>query len=278
MFFFLSSSSIWPEREVAYNALALGVLRHFIGDGHGDQPREHPTGLAARRANQAPAIGARARAFEAGSAPRRRPPRRARSWKVPASLPAAAAASASAAGEPWPISWAPFRRSFGLLRCRRDQRLPRCLGARQHDGLQYIEFLALLELQKTGRRNHRLRVNVERSVGGGDSLRRQLGGVRGQLAQRVHVPRGEQLTLVGPSLDPPRGTHSQETAADLENLQAVAMLHSRNRGRLKRNVASNLQYGGTNERFTHRLRARRPFRTAGEQQQNGCQAYLCYGT
>ena len=74
-------------------------------------------------------------------------------------------------------------------------------------------------------------MNVERRVGGGDSLGGQFGGVRGQLAQRVHVPGGEQLTLVGPSLDSPWGTHSQEAAADLENLQAVAML-DRGNGRM----------------------------------------------
>ena len=121
-------------------------------------------------------------------------------------------------------------------------------------------------------------MNIQRRVGGGDSLGGQFGRVRGQLAERVHVPGGEQLTLVGPSLGSAGGAHSQEAAAHLQNFQAVAMLDRGNGGRLKRNIASDLQDGGTNEGLADRLCARRSFRTAEKQEQNGCRAYLCYGT
>ena len=40
-------------------------------------------------------------------------------------------------------------------------------------------------------------------------------------------------------------------------------------GRLKGNVAADLEDGGTNEGFADRLRARRSFGTAAEQEQNG---------
>ena len=66
MFFFLSSSSMRSERKIADDALALGVLRHFIGDGHGDQAREHPAGLSGRSADQAPAIDVRGASFWGG--------------------------------------------------------------------------------------------------------------------------------------------------------------------------------------------------------------------
>src|ERR1039457_7210735 len=46
------------EREIADDPLALGVLRHVVGDGHGDEAREGPTGLAGGSADEAPAIGA----------------------------------------------------------------------------------------------------------------------------------------------------------------------------------------------------------------------------
>ena len=114
-------------------------------------------------------------------------------------------------------------------------------------------------------------MNIERRVGGSDPLGGQFGGVRGQLAQRVHVPGGQQLALVGPSLDTARGAYSQEAPAHLENFQAVAMLDGGNGGRLKRNVAADLQDGGTDEGFADRLRARRTFGTAGKHEQNGCQ-------
>src|ERR1019366_5284281 len=40
--------AVWnfAEREIADDALALGVLRHVVGDGHGDEAREDPPGLA----------------------------------------------------------------------------------------------------------------------------------------------------------------------------------------------------------------------------------------
>lgn len=46
------------EREIANDALTLGVLRDIVGNGHGDEAREHPTGLSGGGADEAPAIGA----------------------------------------------------------------------------------------------------------------------------------------------------------------------------------------------------------------------------
>ena len=56
------------------------------------------------------------------------------------------------------------------------------------------------------------------------------------------------------------------------------MLDGGNDGGLKGNIATDLEGGGTNEGFTDRLRARRSFGTATEQEQSGCHAYYCYGT
>src|ERR1035437_8691140 len=105
-------------------------------------------------------------------------------------------------------------------------------------------------------------MNVERRVGGGDSLGGQFGGVRRQLAERVHVPGGEQLPLVGPSHGAAGGAYPEEAAAGLENFQTVAVLDGGDGGRLKGNVGADLEDGGTNEGFADRLRARRSFRTA----------------
>src|ERR1035438_475276 len=123
-----------------------------------------------------------------------------------------------------------------------------------------------------------LGVNVEGRIGGGDALGWQFGGVRGQRAESVHVPGGEQLTLVGPSLGAAGGAHAEEAAAGLENFQTVAMLDGGYCRRLQGNVATDLEGGGTNEGFADRLCARRCFRTAAEQEQSGYHAYLCYGT
>ena len=98
-----------------------------------------------------------------------------------------------------------LRRQFGLLGRGRNQRFARRIGARQQERLQDVEFLILLELQETRRGNYRLGMDVERRVGGADSLRGQFGGLDGQFAQGVHVRGGEQLTLVGPSFDAARG-------------------------------------------------------------------------
>ena len=57
MFFFFSSSC-GPSGNSS-RSLAFGVLCHFIRDGHRNQPRQHPAGLSARSAYQAPAIGSR---------------------------------------------------------------------------------------------------------------------------------------------------------------------------------------------------------------------------
>ena len=97
-------------------------------------------------------------------------------------------------------------------------------------------------------------------------------------SRALHVPGGEQLALFGPAFRAIGCAHSQKRTALLENLQAVAMLDGGNGGRLKRNVTAYLQDGGTNERLTDRLCARRSFGTAEDQEQNGYEAYLCYGT
>ena len=121
-------------------------------------------------------------------------------------------------------------------------------------------------------------MNIERRVGGGDSLGGQFGGVRGQLAERVHVRGGQQLALVGPSFGAAGGAYAEEAAAGLENLQTVAMLDGGDSGRLKGDVAADLEDGGTNEGFADRLRARRSFGTAAEHEQSEAMLTLCYGT
>ena len=47
------------------------------------------------------------------------------------------------------------------------------------------------------------------------------------------------------------------------------MLDRGNGGRLKGNIAADLQDGGADEGFADRLRARRTFGTAAKQEQNG---------
>jgi hypothetical protein len=56
------------------------------------------------------------------------------------------------------------------------------------------------------------------------------------------------------------------------------MLNGGDGGRLKGNVAADLEEGGTNEGFANRLRTRRSLGTAEQQEQSGCPAYLRYGT
>ncbi len=112
-------------------------------------------------------------------------------------------------------------------------------------------------------------MDVERRVGGGDSLRRHFGGARGEFAQGSHVGSGEQLAFVGPTFGAVRGADAQEAALGLEDFEAVAVFDGSDDRRLERNIAANFQYRGTDEGLANGSCGRRTFGTPAEKQQQG---------
>jgi hypothetical protein len=49
------------QRKIRHDAVALGILRHFVGDRHSQAAREHPAGLPVGRPHQAPIVGCHGR-------------------------------------------------------------------------------------------------------------------------------------------------------------------------------------------------------------------------
>src|ERR1035438_9318446 len=238
----------FAEREIADDPLAFGVLRYVVGDRHGDEAREGPTGLAGGSADEAPAIGA------------------GRQFLGRKFLGVGVGFVALGLGEFQPVGWRSGwlrhgrrrnrrllhfldRKSLGLLGSGWDQGLARRVGTRQHDGLQHVKLLVFLKLQETGGGKHGLGDRKSTRLNSSHSLGWQSGGARVQLAQRVHVAGGEQLALIGPPLGAAGGPYAEETAAGLEDCQTVAMLNGGDGGRLKGNVAADLEDGGTYEGF-----------------------------
>ena len=90
----------------------------------------------------------------------------------------------------------------------------------------------------------RLAVHIQSLEHRGRPLRRQLARVVGQLAQLVHLLRGQQQIGIRPAFHPLGRTHAHQPPPDFKNIQTVAMLHFRHARRFRRQLLPQVHADG----------------------------------
>ena len=88
-------------------------------------------------------------------------------------------------------------------------------------------------------------MHVERFEHRGRALRRQRAGVVCQLAQIVHLLCAQEQIRVHPTFDAVDRPHPHQAAADVDDIQAVAMFYFGNAGRFRRQILPQIHADGT---------------------------------
>jgi hypothetical protein len=88
-------------------------------------------------------------------------------------------------------------------------------------------------------------VHIEDVEGSGLSLRGEFGGVVGEVAQIVHLLVREEKIGVGPALDSLRGADLDETAAEFDDVEFIAMLDGGDGGGFRGEVFAEIEGDGS---------------------------------
>ena len=123
------------------------------------------------------------------------------------------------------------------------------------------------DLEKAGGLARGGAVHIEDVEGSGFSLGGQFGGVVSEVPQIVHLLVGEEKIGVGPAFDSLRGANPNETAAEFDDVEFIAMLYGGDGGGFRGEVFSEIDGNGSDVGDAGRWLLGRTGGTGGEDEE-----------